>query len=90
MISKFGAVGDIFGSGKSRRKTFHQGFAVRDPFDLEASGERKVKEDTGVPKPEVNGQFAISFGPERGGRKTRSRTRAFSKKMCWGGEDPAE
>ena len=48
MIGQFGAIGNVFASNKARGKSFHKGFTIRDPFDLEVGGEREGEEDAGM------------------------------------------
>ena len=48
MIGQFGTIGNVFASHKARGKSFHQGFTIRDPFNLEVGGEREGEEDSGM------------------------------------------
>ena len=64
MVSEFGAVWDVFVCEETGGQAFRQGFTVSDPFDLETGGERKVEEDTGVLKLEMDGEFAVSLRTE--------------------------
>ena len=90
VVCQFGAIGNVFGSKKLRSKLFHQGFAIRDPFYLEAVGEGEGEKDAGMTKPKMDCQFAISLRAKGRGRKARSRSRAFSKYMSVGSDNPAK